>query len=104
MNMTTNGSVTIWHWDEETEEYTPIVFYAAHIYNETRTDASDGGFVGDNTCKVRIPTNYPINISTDDYIYIGVARGSISKNECLKVVAFCDNRESTSPHWRIDAV
>ncbi len=102
--MTVNGAVTVWHWNEETEEYAPTVFYAAHIYNETRTDVSDGGFVHGNTCKVRIPTTSTIDISTDDYIYIGIAEGSISKGECLKVVAFCDNRKCTSPHWRIDAV
>lgn len=103
-DMTVNGPVTIWHYDEESEEYTPTVYTQAHTYTETRTAASDGGFVYGNTCRVRIPTNEDIDISTDDYIYIGAAQGGINKGESLKVVGFSDNRKCTTPHWRIDAV
>lgn len=101
---TANGSVTIYHYDEEKEIYLPAHYKKSSIYHGSKTIAKDGGFVSTGVCKIRIPTSERIDISTDDYIFLGLTNEPINKEKCLKVNAFGDNRRGTLPHWRIECL
>lgn len=99
-----NGSVTIYHYDEESESYTLAQYPEASIYHTTKTATQDGNFISQGFCKIRIPTVKQIDISTNDYIYLGITDKELDKSKCLKVAAFGDNRRGSKQmhHWRIE--
>lgn len=101
---TVNGSVTIYHYDAENGKYTPAQYPNASIYHGTRTAPQNGGFISAGYCKIRIPTCEIIDISTDDYVFLGLTDEPIDKGLCLKVTSFGDNRRGSKRmhHWRIE--
>lgn len=101
---TVNGTVTIYHYDEASEAYAATQYPKASIYHGTKTVAQDGNLISQGFCKIRIPTSERIDISTDDYIYLGLTDAPLDKSQCLKVIAFGDNRRGSKMlhHWRIE--
>lgn len=101
-----NGDITIYHYDADTEEYTGTVYRGVSIYRSTITAFSDrgDGFVNSSSCRIRIETGADIAVSTDDYVFMGIGRGSFDKARCMKVTNFADNRRGSLGHWRIDCV
>ena len=99
-----NGSITIYHYNEATESYTLTQHTAASIYHGIKTVAQDGNLISRGFCRIRIPTSKHIDISTDDYIYLGLTEKELDKSKCIKVTAFGDNRRGSKPmhHWRIE--
>ena len=99
-----NGSITIYHYDEETETYIIAQYPTASIYHGSKTIPQDGNLISQGFCKIRIPTSEKINISTNDYVYLGITDEELDKSKCLKVMAFGDNRRGSSQmhHWRIE--
>lgn len=100
--MITNGSITIYHYDEEGGTYTPYIYRDASIYSGVRVAVKNSGFVNDSFLRIRIATENDILIGTDDYVYIGETEAPVDKSVCMKVVAYGDNRRGALPHWRIE--
>lgn len=106
--MLTNGSVTVYHYNEASGGYTPKQYKNVSVYFKCGSECGgsgyrgSGGFRDSNVCKIRIPTSKEIDISCDDYIYLGLSGGKIDKSKCRKVFAFADNRRGSLKHWRID--
>ena len=100
--MITQKSITLFHYDEEKEEYKRQFFKKASVYYEHKSAATQNGFVHANTITVRIPTTSEIIIKEGDYVYIGEMH-YLNREASKKVVAFSDNRRGTYPvrHWRI---
>ena len=100
--MISNGSITVYHYDEKSGEYILSVYPEASIYKGKRITVRGTGFVNDSFLRIRVPTEKEIAISTDDYVYIGATDAPIDKNACMKVMGFGDNRRGNLPHWRIE--
>lgn len=101
---TVNGGVTIYHYDAESGNYKREQYTRASIYHGTRTAPQEGGFVSAGYCRIRIPTSESIEISTDDYVFLGLTDEPIDKGRCMKVSAFADSRRGSKNmhHWRIE--
>ena len=78
--MLTNGTVTIYHFDEENEEYAPISYGNANIFRRKRSADEKGG----------------------DYVYLGTTSAPLDRDSCLFVTGYSDNRRGTLKHWRIE--
>ena len=104
MMITANGSVTIYHYNEDEGTYNSTQYPTASIYHGAKTVSQDGNLTKQGFCKIRIPTMERIDISTDDYIYLGLTDAELDKSKCLKVMAFGDNRFGSRRmwHWRIE--
>lgn len=100
--MITNGSITVYHYDEDSGNYELTVYPKASIYSGKRITVRGSGFVNDSFLRIRVPTDKEILISTDDYVYVGVTDAPIDKAACLKVMGYGDNRRGILPHWRIE--
>lgn len=101
--MKTNARLTLYHFDSATETYHRQYFDAVSLYTAVKSAAADGGFVYDNTFKIRIPTKAAIEIDTGDYVYIGFTQDTEpDKRRCCKVMEYSDNRRGGLPHWRLE--
>lgn len=107
--MKTNMRITLYHYDENSGNYT-----AKHYLSHARTrcestsysvgshSGGSGSVKEQNSCIVRIPTFAKIDVACGDYVYLGTASGKIDKSKCFKVTGFADNRVGANPHWRIE--
>ena len=100
--MISNGSITVYHYDDESGEYISTVYPEASIYRGKRITVRGSGFVNDSFLRIRVETEKEIPISTDDYVYLGSTDAPIDKNACMKVIGYGDNRRGNLPHWRIE--
>lgn len=100
--MLTNGTVTIYHFDEQNEEYAPISYGDANIFHRKRSADEKGGFTAASQCIIRIPTDKAIAIETGDYVYLGTTSAPLDRDSCLLVTGYSDNRRGTLKHWRIE--
>lgn len=100
--MNTNGDITIYHKDLKTDEYTPTQYRGVNIHHSKSITNSPKGISVDEVCKVRIPTDKNIDVSKEDYVFLGLTSEKIDKSNCLKVFGFADNRRGTLKHWRLE--
>ncbi|MBO5369892.1 MAG: hypothetical protein J6B23_04350 [Clostridia bacterium] len=101
--MITHSSITLFHYDEQKEEYIRQFFRRASVYYNHRSVPTENGFVYANTVTVRIPTREEIVIREGDYVYVGEMH-YLCREASLKVVGYSDNRRGSFPiqHWRIN--
>ena len=102
--MTTNASITVWHYDEERECYTRKNFSKVWVHNVyKRSDAgSVKGKITGRVCKIRIPAKDDIGLRLGDYVRIGTHTSEIPERGIDMVICeIADNRTGSSPHWRI---
>ncbi len=101
--MNTNGSVTLFHYDSDKEEYIRSFFPEASVYYEHKSAPSEKGVVYDNTVIIRIPTPDSITVKKNDYLMIGNA-DKLQREEALKIIGYTDNRRGSHrmQHWRFD--
>lgn len=100
-----NADITLYHYDENADEYLPRVFRGVSVHWRNAVDFSDrsDGFVNGSSCTVRIETSEKIAVSCDDYVLLGAETAELDKGKCLKVSAFSDNRRGRAlGHWRIE--
>lgn len=100
--MTVNGSVTVWHYDENNETYARTVFekcWVRHVDKSTRE--KDGTSIS-AALTVRIPISDEIGIYKGDYIRIGVSDGDTPiRGQDFTVCEIADNRNGINKHWRL---
>lgn len=94
--MLTNGYITLWH------EKKPG-FYRAHIYNNLRVAAENGGAVYQNEMTVRIPTKVKIAVKCGDWIAEGI-HSDEAKDKRRKIVSVTENLYGMNPHYKVIAV
>ncbi len=94
--MLTNGYVTLWHKKEPR-------FYRAHIYDNLRVIAENGGAVYRNEMTVRIPTEVKIDVECGDWIAAGV-HADEAADERRKIVSVTENLYGMNKHYRVIAV
>ncbi len=100
--MITNGSVTLYHYDEADSKWERTLFSGVSIYRRNGATASGGSFKPDNYCVIRIPYKKAISVSVGDYIYTGnTPSKEPSFGVCLKVTSFSENLRGLSPHIKI---
>lgn len=99
-----NGSITLYHYDENSGSYTSMQYPSVSIYHGSKTVTQDGNLISQGFCRIRIPTAERIDVSTNDYVYLGITDAELDKSICLKVMAFGDNRRGSKHmhHWRIE--
>ena len=91
--MLINASVTVWHYDEDTEEYTRTVAESVHWYETDGTEDEKGGFLPAKKVIVRFFKNAPV--SCGDLVRKGVFNGEKpEKSACFAVMSITDNREA----------
>lgn len=96
--------ITIYHTtDDETGTYDRLE-YQATVYKSRQIIADNGGFLENNSFKIRIPGKDALSVARGDYVYIGVGPEERDTNRCYKVVFIADNRRGGLPHYRIEAV
>lgn len=106
--MKTNGFVTIYRFDEESERYSKKVF-PAHIYMCMKTVPSASELVRstgaekDNSAIIRIPGSEVRAIKPGDRLVTGICNLSTPpKDEYLKITAVYDRRTGLNPHMRLE--
>lgn len=103
--MTTNASITVWHYIEEKETYARSVFEHVSMHRVKKNAASlnsRSGMRRDNCCKIRIPVTEDIKVYIGDYIRSGIHAGKLpDRLSDMKVKEIADNRRGGVPHWRI---
>ena len=104
--LSANGSITVYHYDEESGQYTRQIIKGASIFTRYGAKFSDrgDGFIYNNKCVIRIWSSDMIDISTDDYILIGAGGEDFDRSECFKVTSVTDNRRGLSKHLKIECV
>ena len=101
--MTTNGDITIFHYDEASESYTRSYFPEVFRGHTVQIASEKGGFAHSDIARIRIPTEEEITVSVGDYVFFGKAsEDAPEKEKCVRVMGFRDNRFGVLPHWRID--
>ncbi len=101
--MTTNGDITVFHYDELSETYTKTYFPEVFRGHTEQIVSEKGGFAKSDIARVRIPTKDDVQVFENDYVFFGKAEGRVpDKEKCLRVMAVRDNRFGANPHWRID--
>ncbi|MBQ8825632.1 MAG: hypothetical protein IJ007_00885 [Oscillospiraceae bacterium] len=99
--MTTNKEITVYRYKDGAEDYLPIFTGNASSYNEIKVSPDSSGQSNDNTLRIRIPTKDELDIRTGDYI---MPKGiPFNRESAYKIIAICDNRRNSTPHYRIDA-
>ena len=100
--MTTNDSVTIYHYDEEAESWSVIYTGAAHTYL-TCGGKPDKGMREDSEGVIRIPTEEDIPVQLGDKVVFGeCTEPSPPKGQSYTVLQNADRRRGLNPHWRIE--
>ncbi len=56
--MTTNECVTLFHYDEDSETFSRLVFPHASVYRKTVAAVSENGLVMDSVIQIRIPVSH----------------------------------------------
>ncbi len=101
--MTGENSVTIWHRDGDS--YERRVFHGVSIYESEEIDKSgikQVGFFSDDLCRVRIPSEKPLDIFCGDYLRIGdFDDSSPDKAKDYKITYKCDAIRGANPHSRL---
>ncbi len=96
--------ITIYHLtDEDTGAYERLE-YQATVYKSRKLVADNGGFLENNSFKIRIPGKDTLPIAHGDYVFIGVGAKERDTSQCYKIVFIADNRRGGLPHYRIEAV
>lgn len=102
--MTTNGSITVWHYDEENECYIKKKFDGVSMHNVQKSSSALGKGTRTKTrvCKIRIPTLLEAGLSLGDYVRIGLSTDDAPERGCDMVITeIADNRRGANPHWRV---
>ncbi len=100
--MLTNSSATLYHYDENEDNWTRSYFPCAFVYQFNSSSSSTATFSPKNHAVIRIPHYAKTNISIGDYILIGKGEKSEPDSSlCFKVTAFSINNFGTSPHLKI---
>ena len=94
-------TVTIWHFDEESEEWQKSIWKNASVYKafgQTSDSGSKSAGVKNNSkIKVRIFTTSDVTISEGDYIYLGYDKEEKAIYQCTFYNA--DYPEKTIPFY-----
>lgn len=103
--MTTNASITVWHYDEKKETYKRSIFENVSLHNVKRISSahnSRSGMSRKYDCKIRIPAAFSAPIFVKDYVRIGIHYDN-SPDRCadMKVTEIADNCRGGVPHRRI---
>lgn len=126
--MRTNKSITLYHYDGESERFSRVYFPRASVHKAVLAAVSEGGLVMDSLVKIRIPiagkaglnsstaasdsaTDIFYNDGADlvevdvgDYVFIGKSEFSKPDRACChKVLGFSHNLRGANPHVRIEA-
>ena len=102
--MTTNGSITVWHYDDVNECYTKKKFIGVSMQNvqKSSTALGKGTRTEVRVCKIRIPTTAKVELHLGDYVRIGLSSDKEPERGCDMVITeIADNRRGTNPHWRV---
>ena len=99
--MTTNGFVTIYHLSADGGGYSPSV-HRASVYFGGGVRSDSCGFSDDSFCKIRIPSSRGIDISCNDYVFIGKTDAPLNKDRCFRVSSFAFNGRGGQRHVRIE--
>lgn len=98
--MTTNDTVTIYHYDEET--WSVIYTGAAHVYL-THGIKTEKGMSEDSAGIIRIPYEADIPVTFGDKVVFGECTESTPpRGRSYTIVQFADRRRGVNPHWRIE--
>lgn len=98
-------TVTIWHFDEVSEEWKKSFWKNASVYKAFGQASDSAGVKNNSKIKVRIFTTSDVTVSEGDYIYLGYDKSAeINKANCEKITEFSDRRIGKNPHWRIGAI
>lgn len=96
--------ITIYHiTDEDTGAYERTE-HKATVYKSRQIIADNGGFLENNSFKIRIPGRDTLSVARGDYVYIGVGAPALERSQCYKVVFIADNRRGGLPHYRLEAI
>lgn len=102
--MTTNGSITVWHYDDVNECYTKKKFDSVSMQNVQKSSSALGKGTRTEThvCKIRIPTTANVGLYLGDYVRIGLSTDNAPERGCDMVInEITDNRRGANPHWRV---
>ena len=104
--LSANGSITVYHFDEESEQYTRQIIKGASVFTKCGAKFSDrgDGFVYNNKSVIRIWSADLIDITTNDYILIGAGSEELDRSRCFKVTSVTDNRRGLNKHLKIECV
>lgn len=130
--MRTNKSITLYHYDGESERFSRVYFPRASVHKAVLAAVSEGGLVMDSLVKIRIPIAGKaagtaglnsgtaasdsttdtfcndgadlVEVDVGDYVFIGKSEFSKPDRACChKVLGFSHNLRGANPHVRIEA-
>ena len=84
--------ITLYHiTDSETGAYKRTV-YNAHVYAKNAVKSEDGGFVGTDSIKIRIPGSAAISAAIHDYVFIGDGPETLPRAATYKIISMAASR------------
>lgn len=107
MRMTTDRSITIYHFDDETDEFHVSFCGRASVYVLDKIKPDERGRIFDSGAKIRIPVSSleDVAVSVGDYIFIGETKSEkLNKADCYHILSVTKNYKGVNPHIKIFAV
>lgn len=103
--MRAEDTITLWHFEENGEKVSRVVFPNVHLYFENaiaKSGIKEKGVHHRKEAVVRIPTKDDIPASLGDYIAPGEHIMPSPDFDCaFKVTGIYDNRKGRAPHWKL---
>lgn len=100
--MITNSCVTLFRFNENTDEYENIGKYPAWVHKTEYITKDDKGARRHNTFDVRIELCQVADIEPDDMIFFGETHSTRPNiTLCNRIASVTQNNFGTCPHWHI---
>ena len=100
--MITNADITLYHYDEDNEQWTKNCYFSVHFFADNLVSVDDTGLSSADVVKIRIPTRQEVPLCNGDRIVRGISLAPApDRNNCFTVISWSDNRRGTAPHYRV---
>ena len=103
--MRSNCDITLFHLRDDKESFDVVYFPKVYAYFKKKTSKSgikQKGFYLADSIVVRIPYKKELDVALGDYICLGRSKNkSPDRADDFKITEICDNRNSTTPHYRL---
>lgn len=100
--MLTNSEVTLFRYNEKTDEYERVGTFRAWVHREDRLRKSTAGESSRNSVTARIAAGLLAEARTGDRLYLGRVDRADEGKAYETVQRVHDNRYGSEPHWTLE--
>ena len=102
--MLTNDVITILRYDEETDDYEPVISCAAWVFCKSAKTKTVNGHENSDVIHIRIAKESAERVEKGDLVYIGgrVEVKNIVLADCREITKVTKNHFGSVPHWHLE--